>query len=168
MRIIPMKITILTNPAQRLHQLLSGTGLSLAVAESLTAGNLQAAIASVSGASNYFAGGVTVYNLDQKVNLLGIDRIMAENCNCVSEKVALQMALGVRDLFNSGIGVATTGYAEPSLTYGVSVPFAWFAIVLADGQYEIGRLESIQSTRIAVQNDMTERVLERLLAILGE
>ena len=41
--------------------------LTLAAAESLTAGNVQARIASVSGASGYFRGGVTAYSIEEKV-----------------------------------------------------------------------------------------------------
>ena len=44
---------------------------TLAVAESLTCGHLQALVGSVSGASDFFCGGVTAYNIDQKVRHLG-------------------------------------------------------------------------------------------------
>ena len=44
--------------------------LTLAVAESLTAGLVQARVASVSGSSDYFLGGITAYSLDEKVRHL--------------------------------------------------------------------------------------------------
>ena len=68
---------------------------SLAVAESLTCGHLQARIGSESGASGFFAGGVTAYTLEQKVTLLAVDRAVAEAVDCVSDQVARQMAFGV-------------------------------------------------------------------------
>jgi nicotinamide-nucleotide amidase len=105
-----------------------GPGLKLAVAESLTCGRLQARIGAVSGASDYFLGGVTAYSLEQKVGLLGVDRAEAAAANCVSARIAEQMARGACVLFRADIGVATTGYAEPSVDQGVAIPFAWWAI----------------------------------------
>ena len=72
---------------------------TLAVAESLTSGRLQAAIGERSGASDYFLGGLTAYTIDQKVTHLGVDRDEADRTNAVSEKVADEMVLGVCRLF---------------------------------------------------------------------
>lgn len=58
--------------------LLAEPKLTLAVAESLTAGNVQAQIAGVSGASGYFLGGVTAYSIEEKVRLLGVNRAGAK------------------------------------------------------------------------------------------
>ncbi len=59
--------------------LLQAPRLSLAVAESLTCGQVQARIGAVSGASDYFLGGVTAYSLDEKVRLLGVNRTTLYN-----------------------------------------------------------------------------------------
>ena len=56
--------------AQQVQKVCLARGYTLVVAESVTAGNLQALIASVSGASAYFEGGITTYNLEQKVTHL--------------------------------------------------------------------------------------------------
>lgn len=58
--------------------LLAEPKLTLAVAESLTAGNVQAQIAGISGASGYFLGGVTAYSIEEKVRLLGVNRAGAK------------------------------------------------------------------------------------------
>ena len=76
--------------------LLAEPKLTLAVAESLTAGNVQAQIAGVSGASGYFLGGVTAYSIEEKVRLLGVNRAGAKKVNCVSARVAEEMARGRR------------------------------------------------------------------------
>ena len=68
--------------------------LTLAVAESLTCGRLQARIGAISGASDFFLGGVTAYSLDQKVRHLGVNRAGAAAVNSVSGAVAEQMARG--------------------------------------------------------------------------
>lgn len=103
---------------------------TLAVAESLTAGNVQARVASISGASAFFRGGVTAYSIEQKVKLLGVDRGLAARVNCVSAEIAEQMARGACALFGSDVGVATTGYAEPSAVEAAAMPFAWWAVAV--------------------------------------
>jgi nicotinamide-nucleotide amidase len=113
-----------------LHDQLLGSGLTIAVAESLTAGKIQSILAERDGSSGFFAGGVTAYNIDQKVRLLGVVREVAEADSCVSYQVAVQMALGVRDLFEADMAIATTGYAVPS--EGVPQPFAWVCVVRPD------------------------------------
>jgi nicotinamide-nucleotide amidase len=102
--------------------------LTLAVAESLTAGHLQSHIASVPGASEFFLGGITAYSLDQKVKLLGVNRAHARRTNCVSQRVAVEMAYGAMQRFGSDLAAATTGYAEPDRAAGVLAPMAWWAI----------------------------------------
>lgn len=103
--------------------------LGLAVAESLTCGRVQARVGEVSGASEYFRGGVTAYTRGAKVTLLGVDDAAAKQVNSVSAEIAEQMARGACELFGAELGVATTGYAEAWAAGGVEVPFAWWAVV---------------------------------------
>lgn len=81
----------------KLTELLQHTNLTLAVAESLTGGTLQARITANHGVSSHFLGGITAYHIDQKVKHLGVDREHAQKVNCVSQEVANQMALGAGD-----------------------------------------------------------------------
>ncbi len=84
---------------------------SIAVAESVTAGLLQYSFSTAKDASQFFQGGITAFNLGQKTKHLNVEPIQAEGCNCVSEEVAQQMALGVALLFKSRWGIGVTGYA---------------------------------------------------------
>ena len=142
--------------------------LTLAVAESLTCGHLQARLGSISGASEFFLGGITAYTLDQKVNHLGVERRAAKAVNSVSAEVAGQMALGAAKLFGSDLAVATTGYAEPSKERGVKAPFAHWAFVhrrrgrvVASGD---GMVVCAGLRRTEVQAAVTDVVLAELLA----
>ena len=145
---------------------------TLAVAESLTAGHVQARVAAVSGASNFFLGGVTAYSLEQKVSLLGVDRRRAKKVNCVSAQVAEQMARGVCGLFGAEVGLATTGYAEPSAADGVVAPFAWWAVARrgARGKFigRFGRVECPGASRAEAQVIVAEAALAELVAWLRE
>ncbi|MBP6506310.1 MAG: CinA family protein [Opitutaceae bacterium] len=144
--------------------------LTLAVAESLTCGQVQAAVGRISGASEFFLGGITAYTLEQKVRHLGVDRARAQAVNCVSAGMAEQMARGVCVLFGSDLGVATTGYAEPSPDDDVDVPFAWWAIAhrKADGTEHMlnGRIECPEATRDEVQRQVAAAVMEALVRYL--
>ena len=104
-------------------------GETIAVAESVTAGLIQAAVASAENASQFFQGGITAYNLGQKYRHLFIEPIHAASCNCVSERVAKEMALHVCNLFSSDWGIGITGYAVPSPESNNSL-FAYYAIAL--------------------------------------
>src|SRR5688500_4156368 len=92
---------------------------TLAVAESVTSGHLQAAISLANGATEFFQGGITAYNLGQKSRHLKIEPISASACNCVSEKITEEMAIHALELFSSDWALATTGYAAPIPELGI-------------------------------------------------
>lgn len=146
--------------------------LTLAVAESLTAGHVQARVASVSGSSGYFLGGVTAYSIEEKVKLLGVNRAAAKKVNCVSARVAEEMALGALKLFGADLAVATTGYAEPSAADGVAAPMAWWALTHRRRGRVVkifsGRVECPGEPRVAVQQIVADAVLAELVAYLRE
>lgn len=108
------------------EKLISGKQ-KLSVAESVTAGLLQAALAGARLALQFFEGGITTYNIHQKVRHLKIDKKKGEECNCVSEQTAIEMALGVCELFGTDWGIAITGYATPVPESGFKL-FAYFAV----------------------------------------
>ena len=146
--------------------------LTLAVAESMTCGRVQARVGSISGASDFFLGGITAYTLDQKVRQLGVARVVAAAVNSVSAEVAEQMARGVCGLFGSDVGLGTTGYAEPSVTPSVPVPYAWWALArrTPDGTFKVrsGRVDCPGLGRVAAQERVAEAVLLALAGWLAE
>jgi nicotinamide-nucleotide amidase len=143
---------------------------TLAAAESLTCGRVQARVGAISGASEFFLGGITAYTLDQKVRHLGVTRSEAEAVNSVSAEVAQQMAQGACRLFGSDLAVATTGYAEPSVAENVRAPFAWWALAhrAPDGTFTLlhGRVDCPGAARIEVQEHVATAVMAALLDYL--
>lgn len=144
--------------------------LTIAAAESLTTGAVQQRLSALAGASEFFAGGITAYSLDQKVRQLGVSRAEAERVNCVSAEVARQMARGAAQRFDTTLAVATTGYAEPAPVLGVTAPFAHWALVHrlpGDAWREqSGRVELPGATRAEAKDRTAEAVMEALLAYL--
>ena len=160
-------------PAEELKRLLTREPRrTLAVAESLTAGHVQARIAAVSGASAYFLGGVTAYSLEEKVKLLGVERAHAARVKCVSAEVVEQMARGACELFGADFGAATTGYAEAAPAEGVAVPFAWWAVAARreGGRFVLrhGRVECPGEARVDVQALVAKTVVAELVAFIRE
>jgi len=106
---------------------LGALGHSLAVAESLTGGLMAARICSVAGASSVFRGGVVAYDPAVKFEVLGVPEGPV-----VSTEAAEAMALGVRRVCGSTVGVATTGVAGPSESEGRPVGTVCVAVVIGD------------------------------------
>jgi nicotinamide-nucleotide amidase len=88
--------------------LLSAQGSTLAVAESLTGGLIASRLVNVAGASTWFRGGVVSYASQVKFDLLDVPEGPV-----VSAEAAQAMALGVRKLLNSEVGLSVTGVAGP-------------------------------------------------------
>lgn len=87
--------------------------MKISVAESCTGGGIARLLTSVPGSSAYFAGGVVVYQTNQKTTVLEVDAQLIQEKGVVSEEVATAMTKGVQDLFQTEIAVSTTGVAGP-------------------------------------------------------
>jgi nicotinamide-nucleotide amidase len=112
----------------RVRDILISRKQTVAVAESVTAGHLQVAFSMAENAMNFFQGGITTYNLQQKVRHLHVDPVEALACNCVSENIAVQMAKQVSIIFSSHWGIAITGYASTVPEMNIFDLFACYAI----------------------------------------
>jgi nicotinamide-nucleotide amidase len=139
--------------------------IKLAVAESVTAGFLQAAFASAEFASTFFQGGITAYNIDQKVRHLGIDREAGEACNCVSAETANDMAKGVCSLFHSHWGVSITGYATPVEESGFRL-YAFYSIARKGEIIDSGKISHEKEAPEKVQIHYVNTILDRLESAL--
>ncbi len=116
----------------RINAVLRERHQTIAIAESVTSGLLQAAFSTAQEAMRFYQGGITTYNIGQKARHLGIDPIHALECNCVSQKMAEEMSRGVCRLFTSNWGIGVTGYASRVPESG-NKQFAWFAICKDNG-----------------------------------
>lgn len=128
-------------------------GETLAVAESVTSGNLQAALSLATKATEFFQGGITAYNTGQKSRHLHVDPITADRTNCVSEDIARSMAQGACKLFSSNWGIAVTGYAAPVPALKVKNElFAWYSIAYNN---QVVITKKIVTERMTMKNVQT-------------
>jgi nicotinamide-nucleotide amidase len=90
-------------------------GRALACAESCTAGRISEALAGVTGAAEWFRGGVVAYQEPVKRALLD-----GEAASVLSQQAAVEMATGVGELLEAAVSVATTGVAGDEPVDGVA------------------------------------------------
>jgi nicotinamide-nucleotide amidase len=88
-------------------------GLTIAIAESCTAGLLAGRLTERSGSSAYVLGGFVAYANSAKQQQLGVPAGLIESVGAVSAEVAEAMAVGARRRLGADIGVGVTGVAGP-------------------------------------------------------
>ncbi|MCL2140675.1 MAG: CinA family protein [Dehalococcoidia bacterium] len=103
----------MTQPAQKIIELLGRKKLTLAVTESATGGLISHMLTSVPGSSAVYKGSVTAYSNQVKMNVLGVKAETLEKFGAVSSQVAEEMALGGCRVLDADICVSDTGIAGP-------------------------------------------------------
>ena len=119
---------VLESMAATLGELLQGTGMQVATAESCTGGWIAQSITSVAGSSGWFDRGFVTYSNDAKREMLGVRAQTIRKHGAVSERVVLDMALGAVKKSNATIAVSVSGIAGPDGgTAEKPVGTVWFA-----------------------------------------
>lgn len=102
---------------------------SFAVAESVTGGLVGGRITAVPGASRTFRGGIVSYASDVKFEVLDVDVGPV-----VSERAAIQMAIGAQELLGADVALALTGVAGPDEQDGQPVGTLCIGVAFPDGE----------------------------------
>ncbi len=145
---------------------LAHSGLTLAVAESLTGGLVAAALTSVPGSSEVFRGGIVAYAPDLKSSLLDVPADLLARHGTVHPDVAAAMAKGVRRRLNSSFGIATTGVAGPGPAEGKDAGTVFVAVDGPRGQ--VGSGLRLAGDRADVRDQSVRAVLSLLVSVLRE
>jgi nicotinamide-nucleotide amidase len=124
---------------EQIGALFDRSDLSLAVAESLTGGELSARFAAAPGAAGWFRGGLVAYASAVKHELLDVPPGPV-----VSAAAAGAMAAGVCRLLHADVAVAVTGVAGPDEQDGQPPGTVWFALSVEGTT--MTRLEQLQGT----------------------
>jgi nicotinamide-nucleotide amidase len=151
-----------TSGAPELIEAAQAAQVTLASAESLTAGMICDELAAVPGASTVLRGGIVAYANDVKESLLGVSGALLAVEGSVHAEVARQMARGARAAVGATLGVATTGVAGPEAHDGQ--PVGTVFIGLADEYGQWSRRFEFAGTREEVRRQACQAALQELLA----
>ncbi len=132
-------------------ELLLAKNLTIAAAESLTAGLFTSRLAEQSGISRSLAGGMTVYTREAKIRQLGVDPSLLDRFGIVSAECAKTLAEEIRSRFGADIGVGLTGAAGPDPHDGEPAGTVWIGIASGD------RTETYQLRLSGSRNTNRER-----------
>jgi PncC family amidohydrolase len=139
---------------------------SIAAAESVTAGLIQAALASADDASLFFQGGITAYNVGQKCRHLLVEPLHALECDSVSERVAQDMSIQVCTLFTSDYGIGITGYAAKVPEKNINELYAYYAISLKEKIIDSGKVNAKTEEGLPAQLFYVHTALNKLRVAL--
>lgn len=125
--------------------------LTIATAESCTAGLLAARLTDLAGSSAYVLGGVVSYANSAKQDLLGVPPELISRVGAVSAEVAAEMARGARERFGADIGVGITGIAGPD-GGTADKPVGLVHFCVSDGVAQVARRVVIPGDRADVRH----------------
>ena len=148
--------------------------LTVAVAESVTAGAVSNILCSDPGSSTFFYGGIVAYNMISQKNLLDVDEKYAEQNGFANPFTTLTMAKNVSRKFNSRIGISNTGFSLPTYRkeecvgdyikceINVKIPFAYICIY--DSFFDYHKIYLIKYTDYCIdKNQKKQRALMQVL-----
>ncbi len=149
---------------------LRAAGLTIATAESCTAGLLAGRLTDLPGSSEYVRGGLVVYSNDAKVALAGVDPALLDRVGAVSAEVAVALADGARQRLAADLGVGITGIAGPG-GGSPDKPVGLVHLCVSDrrGASPVriqlpGGRGAVRSRTVSVAMHLIRRHLDRLLA----
>ncbi len=131
-------------------------------AESCTGGLLSATLSAMPGVSDIYLGSVVSYSYQAKVDLLGVSWNVLKIEGAVSDRVARQMAQGLRNQMKCHWSVAITGIAGPTGgTPEKPVGTVWFAV---NGPgFETTEKKLFSGSRTDVQQQSVDHAINMLL-----
>lgn len=133
--------------------------LTLSTAESCTGGYLTHKITSVPGSSSYFKGSVVAYDNHVKRQVLSVEHTLIDQHGAVSQQVVEQMALNVRKLMHTDLGIAISGIAGPDGgTAEKPVGTVWIAV---------SGPEETTSQRFSFGDNRERNIIRASVAALG-
>ena len=150
--------------ASSLIKKLQEKNLTIAVAESLTGGLVAASLTEIPGASQVFKGSITAYADEIKQNVLNVNKETILKFTSISEQVALEMAINVRTIMKSDIGISTTGVAGPEKSAGFAPGLVFVAISIGD--HNMCQKLELTGDRSKIRNQTVHEILQLTLSRL--
>lgn len=153
------------NLINSIHNNLVNQKATLAVAESLTGGEISSLLTNTPGSSSYFLCGICAYANSAKEHLLGVSPITLKEHGAVSSECAIEMLKGVIEASGSCFGISTTGIAGPT---GASPNKPLGLVYIAVGSKDDFVCEEFRFTgeRMEVKKQAVSKALDMLNSFL--
>ncbi len=140
-------------------------GLTLAVAESCTGGEIAARLTDIPGSSGFFIEGGITYSNEAKTRRLGVPEEMIAVHGAVSAEVARAMANGMRKSARVDVALAVTGIAGPG-GGTAEKPIGLVYIALADADDTCAEECRFVGNRVKIRSRALKRALNMLRTYL--
>jgi nicotinamide-nucleotide amidase len=155
--------------AKRVLEAAKACNVTLATAESCTAGAIASTLSASPPAGDIFHGGVVAYSKQMKEDMLGVPHDLLRDKGAVCAEVAQAMARGVLARCSADLAVAITGVAGPEPHEdGNPVGLIYCACARRNGEIRSVCLHSRQNGREAILEDGICAALGLLLAECGD
>lgn len=155
--------------AEELTRELVSRSLTVALAESCTAGLAAGSLAAIPGASRVLWGSFVCYTAQAKVSMLALDPARLARHGLASGETARDMACAALEKSGASLAAAVTGIAGPDGDgSGVPPGLVWIATAARPAAGGAGTARAheyhFQGSRNAIRRRAAEAVLEALLA----
>ncbi|MFI5452949.1 CinA family protein [Pedobacter sp. UC225_61] len=142
--------------------------LTIAFAESATAGRLCAEFSMPADAGKYLKGGLVCYDASLKTDILGVDSEIIEKYTPESAQVTEAIALGLTHLIDADIHIGVTGLPAPGGSETFEKPVGtMFIHAIKNGESFFTDRHVFSGNSEAIINDTVERVAQLLLKNLN-
>lgn len=149
------------------YQELKRLNYHISFAESCTGGMLASKLINVDGASSVLDESLVTYSNQSKIEFLNVNENTINKYDVVSEEVAKEMAIGVRNFAKTEVGVSSTGYAGPlGGTDCIPVGTVCFAISVKD--YIFSKTICFKTSRNLVREKATMLIYYYLYTVLKD
>jgi len=151
---------------QQCCSMLSDSGLTIAFAESATAGKLAYEFSQAENSGNILKGGLVCYDACIKEDILHIPKAFVDEYTPESPEVTREMALKLNEIMGADVIVAVTGLTSPGGSEGPHKPVGtMFYCILVDNKLHERRKVFTGNPREII--DLTiEQVVKTLIQVL--
>lgn len=144
---------------EKIAKLLIKSKTTLSIAESCSGGLLSNRLTNIPGSSKFFTLGIIAYSNQAKIKLLKIPSKILKNYGAVSAECARLMAVNIKKIASSDIGLSITGIAGPS---GGSKrkPIGLVFIALSFNKKTICEKFKFKGSRLQIKKQAADKALE--------
>ena len=148
---------------KNITQILKAKELTLAFAESATAGALCAQFSLMDDAGDFLKGGIACYDACLKEALLGVDKALLEKYTPESMEVTKAITVGLTKLIPANIHIGVTGLTCPGGSETEEKPVGtMFIYALYDGNHIFSERMNFSGTQEEIVSSTITRCAELL------